>query len=363
MTRFEGLQRPQAPDAEALIANLLRKGTPRRVHHMELFHDAEIRHAIAERFDLLPDVAPDHPDRERWILLNVNRFVGFDHVSASLGDLPMPMKRLTTEDTADRKHAGGRTYIDEHRGPIASWEDFEKYPWPDSNTPSATRELEWWSEHLPEDMCLVSHTGHFAEWLSWLMGYETLAFALYDQRDLVEALYARILREHEIQLRRILEFERVRIVWGSDDMGFKGGLMISPADTREFVLAGHKRLAEMAHAAGRPYLLHSCGNLGDILEDLIEDVRIDGKHSFEDTIEDVRDAKRSYGDRIALIGGIDVDFLCRADETAIRRRVRDTLDVCLPGGGYCLGSGNSVANYVPLDNYLAMVDEGRLYGG
>lgn len=139
--------------------------------------------------------------------------------------------------------------------------------------------------------------------------------------------------------------------------------MISPADTREFVLAGHKRLAEMAHAAGRPYLLHSCGNLGDILEDLIEDVRIDGKHSFEDTIEDVRDAKRSYGDRIALIGGIDVDFLCRADETAIRRRVRDTLDVCLPGGGYCLGSGNSVANYVPLDNYLAMVDEGRLYGG
>ena len=91
-------------------------------------------------------------------------------------------------------------------------------------------------------------------------------------------------------------------------------------------------------------------------------MRIDGKHSFEDTIEDVRRVKHTYGRRIALLGGIDVDFLCRADEAAIRRRAGETLDVCMPGGGYCLGTGNSVANYIPLDNYLAMVDEGRLHG-
>ena len=64
----------------------------------------------------------------------------------------------------------------------------------------------------------------------------------------------------------------------------------------------------------------------------------------------------------ALIGGLDVDFLCRAEEPAIRARVRETLDTCLPGGGYCLGTGNSVANYIPLDNYLAMLDEGRKFG-
>jgi uroporphyrinogen decarboxylase len=130
---------------------------------------------------------------------------------------------------------------------------------------------------------------------------------------------------------------------------------------REFVLPGHKMLAEMTHAAGRPYLLHSCGNLASIMDDLVDDVRIDAKHSFEDTIEDVRDAKRTYGGRIALLGGIDVDFLCRSDEAAIRKRVRETLDACMSGGGYCLGTGNSVANYIPLDHYLAMVDEGRLY--
>jgi uroporphyrinogen decarboxylase len=120
-------------------------------------------------------------------------------------------------------------------------------------------------------------------------------------------------------------------------------------------------MAEMAHAAGKPYLLHACGNLSSILDDLIDDVRIDARHSFEDTIEDVRTVKRTYGQRIALLGGIDLDFLCRSTPEQVRERTRSTLDACLPGGGYCLGTGNSVANYIPLDNYLAMWDEGCRY--
>jgi uroporphyrinogen decarboxylase len=57
-----------------------------------------------------------------------------------------------------------------------------------------------------------------------------------------------------------------------------------------------------------------------------------------------------------------MDFMIRADEQAVRARTRDTLEKCHPGGGYCLGTGNSVANYMNLDNYLAMLDEGRKFG-
>jgi len=42
--------------------------------------------------------------------------------------------------------------------------------------------------------------------------------------------------------------------------------------------------------------------------------------------------------------------------------VRKVIDVCAPGGGYALGTGNSVANYIPIQNYLVMLDEGRRYG-
>jgi uroporphyrinogen decarboxylase len=193
------------------------------------------------------------------------------------------------------------------------------------------------------------------------MGYETLCFALFEQRDLVRAIADKLIEHYRKCMERILQFDRVKMIWGSDDMGFKTSLMLPPKELREFVFPGHKMLAEMAHGTGRLYLLHACGKLDKILEDLISDIKIDGKHSFEDTIMDVRDAKRQYGSRIALLGGIDVDFLCRSAEDSIRKRVRETLDVCQPGGGYCLGTGNSVANYIPIRNYLAMLDEGRLY--
>ena len=210
-------------------------------------------------------------------------------------------------------------------------------------------------------MCIIGRRlfAHFAEHLTWLMGYETLCYALYDQRDLVQAISECLIQMSRVVLRRILEFDRVKIVWGSDDMGFKTTTLISPDHLREFALPGHKLMAEMSHDAGRLYLLYSCGQLSAIMEDLIEDVRIDALHSFQDTIVSAISRKEQYGDRIAVLGGIDVDFMCRATPEQIRERARHTLEECIPGGGYCLGTGNSVANYIPLDNYLTMLDEGR----
>jgi len=350
------------PDAEALLANLRRQGTPQRVHVMELFLDAEVRQAVRERFDLAADVGDDDPFANEKREIAIQRFLGYDYVYSAL-EFDMPLRHVTADDTAGLKRPAGRQYMEEHRGPITSWEDFERYPWPDIAS-AGDRRLAWYNDNLPDDMMLIANSAaHYCEWLCWLMGYESLCYALHDQRDLVEAIYEKVRALSAAAMKRIVQYDRVRAVWGSDDMGFKTATLISPDDTRQYALAGHKATAALAHEAGLLYLLHSCGNLGEIMDDLVDDVKIDAKHSFEDTIERVADVKAAYGDRIAVIGGIDVDFLCRADEPAIRARVRDTLDACMPGGGYCLGSGNSVANYVPLDNYLAMLDEGRRWTG
>jgi uroporphyrinogen decarboxylase len=362
MSQYKGLKKGNEADWRGLVDVILRKGTPKRVFHMELFHDGEIRDAIAERFGLMKGVDKSDPDYARKKLIAANRFCGWDFVLGGLSGVNLSFFHTKTDDTAGLQREGGRTFQDEHTGPIMNWEQFEKYPWPDPEK-AVTEDLEWYEKNLPEDMCVIGGlTGHFAEEVTWLMGYEPLCYALYDQRDLVKAISEKLVGFYLELLKGLLAFDRVKMVWASDDMGFKTSLMISADDTREFILPGHKALAAMSHAAGRPYLLHACGKLTDIIDDLIDDVKIDAKHSFEDTIEDVRQVKQTYGRRTALIGGLDVDFLCRSDEEAIRQRVRETLDVCLPGGGYCLGTGNSVANYIPLEHYLAMVDEGMLYG-
>jgi uroporphyrinogen decarboxylase len=351
------------PDWEGFLRCLRREGTPQRVHFIELLIDEEIKAAVARRFDLAADLEPDDPFYWLKREVRVQRFLGYDYVRRGVDDVGVKIERLSVDDSAPLAHAGGREFIDEHRGPITTWAEFEAYPWPDPAR-LTTRNLEWLQKNLPDDMCIVGSGGfaHFAEYLTWLMGYETLCYALFEQRDLVAAISRRLIELYQVVVQRMLEFDRVRVIWGSDDMGFRSGTLISPDDLRQFVLPGHRAMSEAAHAAGRPYLLHSCGKLDAIMDDLLDDVQIDALHSFEDNIKTVEETKRKYGRRIAVLGGIDVDFLCRSSPAEIRRRTRATLQACHPGGGYCLGTGNSVANYIPLDNYLAMLDEGRRFG-
>jgi uroporphyrinogen decarboxylase len=350
------------PNWKGLVDCILRKGTPDRVYNIELYLDEEIKEIICDRFGLLNVLKKNDPYFRLKREITIQRFLGYDYIRCSLDDFEMPLKRITVSDTAFAKRAGGREYIDEQKGPITTWEEFEKYPWPDPGK-AATRSLEWYQKNLPDDMCIIGSGGfaHFAEYLNWLMGYQTLCIALYENRELVAAISEKLVEIYEKVISRLLGFNCVKIIWGSDDMGFRNGPLISPDDLREFVFPGHRLMARRSHEAGRPYLLHSCGNLDLLIEDLIEDVGINARHSFEDTIEDVISACRKYGHRIAHLGGIDMDFLCRSNEDQIRKRVRHTLESCMEGGGYCLGTGNSVANYIPVENYLIMLDEGRKF--
>ncbi len=131
----------------------------------------------------------------------------------------------------------------------------------------------------------------------------------------------------------------------------------SPRDLRTYVLPWHKKFAAMAHAHGRPYFLHSCGKVMAIMDDLIDDVGIDGKHSYEDAIMPAEDFQRQYGSRIAVLGGVDINILSGKPPEEVRARVRSLIRTCGSRGRYAIGSGNSVPSYVPVENYLAMIDE------
>jgi uroporphyrinogen decarboxylase len=157
--------------------------------------------------------------------------------------------------------------------------------------------------------------------------------------------------------KHLLDLDRVIALFQGDDMGFRTGTLVSPAALRGYVLPWHKRFAAMAHSQGVPYFLHSCGNVEAIMEDLIGEVQIDGKHSFEDAILPVEDFQARYGGQIAVLGGLDVDILTTASPQEVRAKTRSLIKTCGARGRYAVGSGNSVPSYIPVENYLAMVDE------
>lgn len=218
--------------------------------------------------------------------------------------------------------------------------------------------LEYINEHLPEGMGFISsHAAGIFEHLSWVMSLEGLCLALYDDPALVQAVSDRIGTLITQFYEHLLQLDRLIVVFPGDDMGFRSGTLIAPDALRKYCLPWHKRWAQMAHERGLPYFLHSCGNLQAIMEDLIGDVRIDGKHSFEDAIIPVQEFRKQYGDRIAVLGGIDLNILSAGTPQQVRQHTRYLIETCGARGRYAVGSGNSIPSYVPVENYLSMVDE------
>jgi uroporphyrinogen decarboxylase len=238
-----------------------------------------------------------------------------------------------------------------------SWEAFENYQWPESpgKINQWAKEL---AEILPEGMKIMNLPGGLFEWTTWLMGLVPFSYALYDQPDLVDAIIERVA---EIIYKGAEEFISLPESGGffiGDDMGFFSGTMIDPGVLREKFFPHLKKMVALAHNRGKLALLHSCGNLEAIMDDICA-TGLDGKHSFEDKIMPVEEVYRRWGDRISLIGGVDVNLLASGTEEEVRTRVRRILDVCGASGGYVLGTGNSVASYIHFPNYLAMLEEGR----
>ncbi|MGW8250995.1 MAG: uroporphyrinogen decarboxylase family protein [Anaerolineales bacterium] len=116
------------------------------------------------------------------------------------------------------------------------------------------------------------------------------------------------------------------------------------------------------YSAGRPLIFHSDGLLDQVLPDIIA-AGVDALHPIEPKCMDIAAVKKAYGDRLALVGNLDLGYtLTRGTPQEVRDEVRYLIQNVAPGGGYLLGSANSVTNYVPLENYQAMLEAALDYG-
>jgi len=282
--------------------------------------------------------------------------MGYDYVRVEVS-LPLPAVSHVIRDTAQVEEQHDRAWQSMTEGVITTWEQFEKYPWPQI-TDSCFYMHEYVCAHLPEGLGFVTcHAGGVYEHLSRLVSYQGLCLMLYDDPALFKAVTDRIGGLIEEYNRDLLQLDGLAAIFQGEDFGHKTGMLISPQAVRDYFLPWHKKYARMCHDAGKPYFLHSCGKVDAVMEDLINDVKIDAKHSFQDGVAPVIEWKGQYGDRIGLIGGIDMDVLCTSPAEQLRKYVRRTIDECSPGGRFAVGSGNSIPSYVPLENYLVMLDE------
>lgn len=328
------------PDFKNLL-KVLRREVPDRPTLFEFFLNDPLYERLAARTR-----APDGKPLEGHArLIRAFANAGYDYVTTPGSDISFPYKEPPR----------GATISLNETACITDRATFDAYEWPDPDACDYSR-LDTMAELLPDGMKLVVNgPGGVIENVVFLTGYDNLCYMLVDDPRLVEDIFAavgsRLVRYYEI----CAPHEAAGALISNDDWGFNTQTTLKPNDMRRYVFTWHKRIVEAIHAAGKPAILHSCGNLEAVMDDVIDDMKYDGKHSFEDKIEPVEDAYERWGGRIAILGGIDVDFVCRSTPDAIIVRSKAMLERAAERGGYALGTGNSVPEYVPQDSYFAMI--------
>jgi uroporphyrinogen decarboxylase len=201
---------------------------------------------------------------------------------------------------------------------------------------------------------IVSAPGGLLENVTDIVGFERLCCMLFEDEDLIQQIFdavgSRLLRFYEI----CASYESVGALIINDDWGFKTQTMLDPDSMRKYVFPWHRKMVAVAHQQGIPVILHSCGNIYSMLDEIIETIGYDAKHSYEDVILPVEQAWQEWSGKIAIMGGIDMNFLATSSPEAVCERAKHLLE--LTGSrGYALGSGNSIPEFIPVENFLAMI--------
>jgi uroporphyrinogen decarboxylase len=265
---------------------------------------------------------------------------------------------------------GARSLSGHEPGPVQNRADFERFPWaelPDRFFSVTDESYQLLAETMPEGMKAVGGVGNGVfELIQDTVRYTELCMLRMDDPelygdlfqaigDLMLAIWERFMRDYA---------EAFCVFRFGDDLGFKTSTLLHPDDIRRYVLPQYKRIVDLVHSHGQPFLLHSCGNIFEVMDDIIDTVGIDAKHSNEDDIAPFREWVERYGDRIGNFGGIDMNVIVQGPVERIGPYVRDVLEKTAVGhGGIAIGTGNSIADYVPPRFYAEMLRTVREFRG
>lgn len=192
------------------------------------------------------------------------------------------------------------------------------------------------------------------------MGLEAFSYALADDPGLVDTVLGRY-ADWSIAIIRHLRDLGFDLVWTFDDMAYKTGPMFSPHIFRGTFMPHLQRVAQAIKEAGLPWIFHSDGNLMPILDDLLT-LGFDGLHPLEPGPMDIEAVKRDYGERLCLIGNIDLHYtLTQGRPEEVEAEVKQRIETIGRGGGYMISSANSITSYCKLENVWAMIEAIRKY--
>jgi len=353
------MKKPQPDFDNRLRKVLLCQGEPDRVPLAELIVDPYVMHQYMGKpcwEAKLNERLPDYLDF--W------HTAGYDYLKLSPSLTLNPADRKPKEgerrsDASDLDQA--RSWAPEGTGFITSMQEFESYQWPKLNEIDYSV-FDRVQPLLPDGMKIIGQYGDIFTFTWEFMGFEQFSYALVEQPELVEAIFNKIGEIEYSLFSHMAEVPNMGAIWYSDDIAYTEGLLISPATLRKYLFPWMKKIGDLCKQHNLPFLYHTDGVLWEVMDDLL-DCGINALQPIEPKAMDIVDVKKRLAGKVAVIGNIDLGYtLTRGTPEEVAAEVKQRIKEVGPGGGYALGSSNTVPNYVPVQNYRAMVETCLQFG-
>jgi uroporphyrinogen decarboxylase len=311
------------------VLTALHRGQPDRVPFVEGEVHPSIQAALVGRAQFLPE--------------EVNEVMGLDNL----------MVMLRPPIFAEHHVEDGFNYVVHPY--IRSRADLDEMIFPDPDDPALYRPAAELIRRVQGKYAVAANMRMGASAMLLSMGLDNFSYALADDPGLVDTVLGRFTDWTIAVLRHVRDLG-VDYVWTFDDIAYRSGPMFSPRVLRTHFLPHLSAVADAIHAAGLPWIFHSDGNLMPVLDDLLV-LGFDGLHPLEPGAMDIEAVKRNYGQRLCLVGNIDLHYtLTQGTPADVEEEVKRRIEVVGKGGGYMIGSANSITSYCRVENVAAMVD-------
>lgn len=241
--------------------------------------------------------------------------------------------------------------------PLAESQDLEAFAWPD---PNATNLLDDAAALIAGDggqHWIAPNFGFCLFERAWsLRGFENFSMDLAADQNFAGALLDRIA---DIQVALARRFVGLGVDAGylGDDYGAQRGMLFSPRTWRELFKPRLARIFSVFRQAGLPVILHSDGDIAEIIPDLVE-IGLDVLNPVQPEVLNLAHLKRDYGDRLAFFGGVSTqtvlpfgkpDEVRAATERCVRLLARD-------GTGLVLAPSHRMTADIPMANVDALLE-------
>lgn len=328
-------------------------GQPDRVPLLELFIDPSIQSQFLKRPIIGISDTVDFYIQAGYDAIRVHPIIDMNPAKLQ----PKDGRRQTDATETDQ----ARNWFSEGKGIITSIDDFEKYRWPKPDEVDY-KPIEVYAKTIPDSMKLIGQYGDIFTWVWEIMGFETFSYAIYENPDLIELMFNKVGRIVYNLFENMVTLDHIGALWYSDDIAFKNGLFTRPEVFRKYLFPWMKKIGNLCRQYDIPFIYHSDGTLWEVMDDIV-DCGVNALQPIEPQAMDISELKEKMMGKLCVIGNVDLEYLLtRAPVKKVQERVKELLRTVAQNGGYCMGSANTVPNYVKIENFKAMVQTTTKYG-